>query len=246
MADTSEHTSETLESWEAARRKAKAALARRNTLLSYWCTLLESFSYSPRDFYSLVTENLAKREVPGLLVGAVKLREGTIFSRERIYLQLRRERLVFEVCAAPFGTGYFVSSRLFDRRRDARFMDYVIVLGMLILIAAGVWNEFGGMVGIIVTGLLITTIWSLMRLAVAGFAVWLDETLCIVPWIGPIFETLFHPDTYYRQDQREMYREAVHRAVMESVATMTVESGVRALSDEEMRPHFGGSARPTR
>ncbi|MBI4664390.1 MAG: hypothetical protein HY735_36810 [Verrucomicrobia bacterium] len=221
---------------ETAFKQREAERAKLTTPLSYWCNHFDNFAFPPQQFYALVEKNLAPRQVPDLLQDFILLHEGTAFSRKRLYIQMRRERIVFEICAAPFGSGYFVSSRLFDRRRDATLLDYLIAALIAGLLSFGVLARYGPIVAIVVFGLVFTIVWSLMRLAASGDAAWWDEKLCQVPWVGRIYESLFHPDTYFRQDQTNMYRAAVHKAVIESVNQMTAEKGIRPLSDSESHP----------
>ncbi len=85
---------------QPVREFLEEALAREanwNQLLAYRCGLTDNFTFSPRDFYALVEERLQAREVPGLEAHHVLMRESGRFSSERLYLQFRRERLVFEV-----------------------------------------------------------------------------------------------------------------------------------------------------
>lgn len=216
--------------------EAKAEEIGRNTPISYWCTIFDDCVYSPRDFYEMVERNLARRQVPDLLRDYILLHEGTVFSRRRLYYQMRRERIVAEVCAAPFGSGFFISSRLFDRRRRAHYWDYLGVFSALVLITVPVSIRYGPIVGTVIAGTVFTTLWSLMRLAVNVSFAWLDEKICMMPFVGPIYETWFHPDTYYRQDRTNMYREAVNRAVKEAVGELTAQKGLRPLSESESRP----------
>lgn len=216
--------------------EAKAETIGRKTPISYWCTLFDDCVYSPNDFYALVEEGLKRRQVPDLLVDFVLMHEGTVFSKRRLYHQLRRERIVAEICAAPFGSGFFISSRLFDRRRRAFFWDYLFACTILAAVTAPVLYEYGTIVAIVVLGTVFTGLWSLMRLATVVSFAWLDEKICNVPWFGPIYETIFHPNTYFRQDQHSMYREAVNRSVQEAVAELTTEKGLKPLTDTELRP----------
>jgi len=208
----------------------------RSTPISYWCTLFDECVYSPTDFYALVEQGLQRRQVPDLLVDFVHFHEGTVFSKRRLYYQMRRERIVAEICAAPFGSGFFISSRLFDRRRHAFYWDYLIAFGILAMLGGPVWYHHGNIVALVVVGLVFTTLWSLMRLATEISFAWLDEQICKVPWFGPIYETVFHPNTYFRQDQHSMYREAVNRSVKEAVTELTTQKGLRPLTENEFRP----------
>ena len=216
--------------------ESKAQEIGRNTPISYWCTLFDDCDYPPSDFYASVDKGLKQRQIPDLLVDFVLFHEGNVFSKRRLYYQMRRERIVAEICAAPFGSGFFISSRIFDRRRQAFYWDYLFAFGILALITIPVMYRYGTIVAIVAVGTVFTTLWSLMRLATNPSFAWLDEKICNVPWFGPIYETIFHPNTYFRQDQHSMYREAVNRSVREAVAELTTEKGLKPLTDNEFRP----------
>lgn len=214
----------------------RAEHIRETVPISRWSHLYDDFNYSPMEFFRQVSEELVRREVPGVLQGLTMMRESGLLSRKRLYLHIRRERFVFEICAAPFGTAWFVSSRLFDRRRGAKWFDFMFVavglgvLAFLFLAILGIWLT----VALVGTG--ITSIWSVMRLAASRDATSLDDRLCDIPCLGRIYETLFHPETYFREDQRAMYQEAVHRSVMKALSDLTTLKGIRPLSDSEAKP----------
>jgi hypothetical protein len=221
-------------------KEAKPQVADKARPLSYWCKLFDNCSFSPTEFYELVEKRLEEKAVPDLLNDFILLRESTVFSKRRLYFQLRRERLAFEICAAPFGTGFFVSSRLFDRRREATKWDYIIASVVIVGTTGTIMANYGTVIGIIVLGFLITFFWSLMRLAMFESFAYLDESLTEIPWLGPIYESLFHPNTFFREDNSNMYREAVHSAVMESVGEMVRMKGIAPLSETEIRPLIKG------
>lgn len=223
------------DTWEAlkqAEARAKAEELSRNKLLHYFPKHLDSCSHSPIEFYELVMRNLDWRKVPDLTAGVVWLRERHFISNQRLYLQLKRERLVFEICAAPFGTGYFVSSRLFDRRRSAKPLHYLLAFLALLSLGLLTWSQYGWTVGSVVIGIMITGLCSLMRLAVLESGVWLDEKICEVPILGPIYESLFHPDTYYRQDTNQMYIQVVNKAFSEAIANLMKLKGIKLPGEE--------------
>jgi hypothetical protein len=229
MADSITHLWRDL---KAADERAKAEREKRNKLLDYDPHHFDSCTHTPVEFYKMVLRNLDWRKVPDLKAGTIWLHEGHVFSRERLYLQLKRERLVFEICAAPFGTGYFVSSRLFDRRRGANAFHYIFACLFLASIGIAVWYRFGWIIGVIATGFLFSTLWSLMRLAVQESAAWLDQNLCEFPVLGPIYESLFHPNTYYREDTNTMYKAVVKKAFKESVSELVKMKGLKITGDE--------------
>ena len=214
--------------------------ANKNKLLSYWCDFYPDLTFSPKEFYALVEKNLQPLRVPGLEPNYVVMRESGAFSSERLYSQLRRERLVFEVCGAPFGSGFFVSSRLFDRRREASWFHIGMVICASILVLGGlalvIGDKYGVMWGVIAATGAIAVTWSLLRLAGTETLGWLDRFLTDLPIVGMVYERFFHPDTYYRQDTNNAYGKAVNHAVRLAVDEMRSQKGLKPLRDEEWRP----------
>jgi hypothetical protein len=78
-------------------------------VISNWSHLIEFFNYSSKDFYTQVEEAVKKREIPDIKFQRVDFKEGGMLSAKREYLRVRRHALVFDICAAPFGKGFFVS-----------------------------------------------------------------------------------------------------------------------------------------
>ena len=82
---------------------------RATDIFSNWHHSLENFQASPMDFYAQVELALRKRQIPNIEVSRVDWREGGLFSAKREYLRIRRKEYVFDIFAAPFGTGFFFS-----------------------------------------------------------------------------------------------------------------------------------------
>lgn len=78
-------------------------------IVSQWSTLVENFNTSAIEFYSLVEANAQKRQAPDIKYSRKNLSESHIFSSSREYLLVRRKKLTFAVCSAPYGTGQFFS-----------------------------------------------------------------------------------------------------------------------------------------
>src|ERR1700753_1489789 len=78
-------------------------------VLGHQNVLVEGFSTSPLDFYAAVEAALYRRQIPDIKFTRVTWRESGILSAERIYLRVTRGVLNFDICAAPFGTGFFFS-----------------------------------------------------------------------------------------------------------------------------------------
>lgn len=81
-------------------------------ILSRWSTLIEGMSATPSEVYDRIEAALEPRKIPDATRERVELAEGSVFSVRRVYLRVRRNELWVDICAAPFGTGFFFSSWL--------------------------------------------------------------------------------------------------------------------------------------
>ena len=84
-------------------------MATATRVLSNWNQFLDGVSLSTQDFYTVVESAVRKRQVPDAEFGRVDYKMGGMFSARREYLRIKRGELVFDICGAPFGTGFFVS-----------------------------------------------------------------------------------------------------------------------------------------
>jgi hypothetical protein len=66
--------------------------------------------FSADEFYKAAEEAIKKREIPGISFSRVRYSEGGVLSANREYLHIARGEMAYDLCAAPFGTGFFVSS----------------------------------------------------------------------------------------------------------------------------------------
>lgn len=78
-------------------------------LLSHWYKLLEGQQGSPKRFYTSLEKAIEKRKLPDLKISRIDYHESGVFSAKREYLRVNRKEFIFDVCAAPFGNGFFVS-----------------------------------------------------------------------------------------------------------------------------------------
>lgn len=79
------------------------------TVISHWNHRVEGVQQSSNDFYGEIERFLKGQNVEDVKTERVNMSEGGIFSSKREYLQVRRGEHVFHVCAAPYGTGFFIS-----------------------------------------------------------------------------------------------------------------------------------------
>jgi hypothetical protein len=210
--------------------------AKKADVLSHWYSLVENFNISGKEFYAAVEGELARRQVPGLDMSRVDFSEGGILSANREYLRMSRERLVFDICAAPFGTSYFFSMRFADLPALIRPWEILVFLLILFFSLLILWHVFGAFFG------------TILFIVAIGFGVWflrntinlglkdLDATLIKTPVIGPIYEVFFRKETYYRQDTRLMYLEIVNAVVKQKVAEFTSAGGINLLNIRQHAP----------
>ena len=212
-----------------------ASQAPLDSVVSHWSTLIENFQVSPLAFYDAVEEALKRRNIPTTKSERVDYREAGVLSSNREYLHVRREKLIFDICGAPFGTGFFVSWWLAEPRLGL----HPAARGILLLVMLGVtgWllSEVS-FVGVLVTLAILLTfaVIVLDHLVTDGQ---IDEGLArSLPIVGTLYVWLFKPASYYRIDSMEMFQKAVHNAVLEVIDSMTAEKGIRALADADRRP----------
>ncbi|REJ81319.1 MAG: hypothetical protein DWQ44_09705 [Bacteroidetes bacterium] len=79
------------------------------TPLSKWQHSFSFFKISTQEFYQKVEEEIKKHEIPGISIARVTHYQTGLISAKREYLRISRDEYIFDICAAPFGTDFFVS-----------------------------------------------------------------------------------------------------------------------------------------
>lgn len=100
-------------------------------VLSSWHKLIEDFGASSKTFYASVEDGLRRREIPGLKTQRIIWNEGGVLCPKREYLRMTDGRIAFDLCAAPFGTGFFFSWWLVKRPASWVFL-YFLAFGLLL------------------------------------------------------------------------------------------------------------------
>ena len=119
------------------------ASAPLEAVLAHWSKLLEGVAASPLEFYASVEEAVHERQIPNTETSRVEWDETGLFSSKREYLRISRGRHTFDVCAAPFGTGFFVSSWLAKAEQTGgviALLGLAMALPVAALTASG-WNQ---------------------------------------------------------------------------------------------------------
>ena len=121
----------------------RARSAAPNEVFSHWFQMIEGLAVTPSDFYSNVETQIRSHKIPDVKIEQVTCKEGGTLSAKRIYLRVTRKGKIFDICGAPYGSGFFVSWWLGDRpagpfKKLAILLSYVPILGGLF---AGVANN---------------------------------------------------------------------------------------------------------
>lgn len=195
--------------------------------------MIEGLQEPPLEFYRDVEAAVIRRSVPDTKFERIEYKEGGAFSGLRQYLRIRRHREVFDVCAAPFGNGCFVSWWLAEVRPELPTIASILIVFGYLAVLGTFANEFGVFRGPILFLLLI----PLILFAVKGMGTpAADDFILMLPLIGKFYERFFSPITYYRIDTSEMFQSVVRRAVDEVVDQLTTAKGLRALTELERKP----------
>lgn len=94
-----------------------------------WQQFLDGFQVSTNDFYAAVKAGLAERKITKVDLKEESFLESHVFSAKRVYLRVRQNEFIYYICAAPYGTGTFVSSWLCVK--DENLMNRIPVLSKL-------------------------------------------------------------------------------------------------------------------
>jgi len=206
-----------------------------DSVVSHWSTLIENFQASPMAFYQAVEAALTRRQVPETKNSRVDYREAGVLSANREYLHVTRETFNFDVCGAPFGTGFFVSWWLTEEVPTLNPILKALSLVGMLGVALWMLAQFG-----LTLGAIVLIVMVLGGLAVANTLAadgqFNDKIIQALPLLGSLYVWLFKPATFYRIDTMEMFQTAVHNAVLEVIDTMTAEKGIRALSESDRKP----------
>ncbi len=141
----------------------------KEEVIKHWYAPLDNFQFITGEFYGMIEKELQARKVPGLEISRVEFSEGGLLSDKREYLRLKRERLVFDICAAPFGTSYFFSFRFVELPlgiKPLELLIFFIGVGITFGILAQVFGTFTGFLILLV--LLVGGVWFLRNVIALG------------------------------------------------------------------------------
>ena len=211
----------------------------------HWYSSVDNFQVSTTEFYKMIEAELDARKVPGLRMSRVEFSEGGVLSDKRQYLRLQRERMVFDICAAPFGKSYFFSFRFVELPLGIKPTALIVFLVGLALSFGLLAKLLGTITGFIVLLILLFGAIYVMRNSVALGLTDLDASLLRTPVIGPLYEILLRKETYYREDTRLMYQSIVNGITAMLVDEVTAAKGIKLVKRYERTPRGGEVYRET-
>lgn len=218
--------------------------SKSDEVLNHWICFADNFTFPSQEFYKSLEKELSDRNVPGLTISQVEYAEGGILSEQRVYLRLIRERLAFDACAAPFGSGYFFSCRTVYSPVVVKLWH--ILAGLLFF--NGLFFLLAKYLGIVFASIAIATlviaIAQVFRNAIAMKLADLDAALLKIPVVSPIYEKWFRVDSYYRQDTRMVYLDLVPKLVQMLAEEVTAAKGVKLVRQYQRAPVLGELYKP--
>jgi hypothetical protein len=209
---------------------------KKTEVLKHWYVLHLDFDTITSEFYDAIEYDLKARELTGLEISRIEYAEGGMLSAKREYLRMRRERLVFDVCAAPFGTSWFFSCRFAEIPLVIQPWE---VLVLLLALAGVVWfyaSLFGWVLGPILFAASLLSLVLMMRNTTSLGMQDLDAALLQIPVIGAFYERFLRKETYYREDTRLAYIDIVDKIVRGRIDEVSAAGGVKLAEYRDATP----------
>lgn len=213
-------------------------------VLEHWFGTVDAFSMPSSEFYDSAKARIGELKIPGLQMDTVDFREGGVVSDKRTYLRMLRGRLVFDVCAAPFGTRFFFSCRMAYIPPVIQWWEILIFGGGFMLVFFLMFQFVGVIYGPLLFLFLLIMGFYILRNAVAMGLSDLDASLIRTPIIGPLYEAYIRRETYYRRDTELMYVDTISNIVKELVEEATASKGVKLVRQYELPALLGDVYRP--
>jgi hypothetical protein len=214
-----------------------ARLGKDANVISHWHHPIENFQASTMEFYAAVETALQPRQIPDYTVSRIDWREGGVLTARREYLRIKRGKLAFDICAAPFGTGFFFSWWLAELPTAHALLWSILIFFaafMIFGICVTVLGFMGLFWGVAVS---VGVFWLLGYLLREGqFGTDAEDVVLAIPFFGGLYEKLFQPSTYYRADTTAMFQSVVHTAVLEVIDQLMSAKGARPLTELERKP----------
>jgi len=215
-----------------------AKLGKDANVISHWHHPVENFATSAMEFYAAIELALQPREIPEYSTSRIEWRESGVLSARREYLRIKRGKLAFDLCAAPFGTGYFFSWWLAEIPPSHPLLWAALFFFSIFVVFAILVGLFG-----LGAGLLIGVVGGLGAVALLGYVIHeqglgerVEDVVLAIPVLGWLYAKFVQPPTYYKTDTVLMFQSVVHTVVTDAVDSLFTAKGIRALTEQERKP----------
>ncbi len=208
---------------------------RKPLVHDHQATYLENFSIAPGDLYKAIEAEIADKKLPDIKVSRVLFREGGLLSANREYLRVRRERFAYLVCAAPWGTSFFFSTRFTEIPVSLRWWEAIAALLFLAGTFFAYWQLLGLFWGVAIFALNVIAIAVLCRNLVAMGWNRLDDLLLRLPVFGVIYELWLRPNTFFRDDTRGLFQNLIQAIVHRQIGSFAASSGLNLLEFKDLK-----------
>lgn len=218
---------------EAGWRRTKNA-----EIISQWDKPFPGFNTSPSEFYSSIETAFAAHEIPEVEVKRVIWREGSFISANREYLRIGRKRHVCDICAAPFGKGFFFSFwgvLLPPSLSIFHWIGMVTTAFFFYFVFTTYWGYLKGSLYLLS---ILAAVWLIVRSGGTGNHAEVEEYLLGLTIIGAIRDAFYRDPTYFEIDTANMFQKLVHSVVMEAIDDLTDKKGLPRLTENERKPLF--------
>ena len=110
-------------------------MAAKGQIVSHWYHLTEGLQQSSQEFYRSVEQAVQTREMTKVALKRASYHEGGVLSAKREYLEIKRHEHTFCICAAPFGTGFFISWWLLEKPSSIllQLLGFIPFVGPVVL-----------------------------------------------------------------------------------------------------------------
>jgi hypothetical protein len=214
-----------------------AKLGKDANVISHWHHPIDNFNTSTMEFYAAVEQALKPKEIPDYSVSRIDWREGGVLTARREYLRIKRGKLAFDLCAAPFGTGFFFSWWLAELPPT-----HALLWAILILVAGlgifGICVAQFGILGLFLGPLIVVGVVCLLGylLRDGQLGPEAEDIVLAIPFFGAFYEKLFKPSTYYKIDSTLMFQSVVNSVVQDVVEQVMSSKVLRPLTELERKP----------
>ncbi|HTQ50953.1 MAG TPA: hypothetical protein VMJ12_09605 [Candidatus Acidoferrales bacterium] len=217
---------------------------KKGEVLDHWIAFFDTLNFPPQDFYAAIEKELQARKVPGMEISREEFSEGGLVSDQRIYLRLLRERLFIYTCAAPFGTGYFLSCRVVHVPALVRLWHIIAALVFFGGVGLLLIKPLGFIFTIIAVVALLFALAGVMRNAAVSAFADVDALLLKIPAVSTVYQDWFRSETYWREDTRAIYLQRIPEVIRKVAGEITAEKGAKLVQQFRYAPIFGELYKP--